>query len=87
MLISNMVSQEVQNHQEKQISEAVLNINKNLKIFDQLNPMPHGFEIDQVLQPYIFKDILGSKIESLDYISYAGISQETVGNRAVVNGN
>lgn len=83
MLISNMVCQEVQNHQERQISEAVFNINKNLKIFDQLNSIPHGFEIGRVIQPYIFKDILESKFEYLDYISYAGISQETVGNRAV----
>ncbi|RYF26668.1 MAG: DUF4935 domain-containing protein [Flavobacteriales bacterium] len=83
MLMSNMVCQEVQNHQEKQMSDILFALNRNIKTFNQLNPEYSEFDLEGKIQPYFFKDILETKFENLDYISYANISQEAVGHRAV----
>ncbi|MNQ83023.1 hypothetical protein D3C85_980930 [compost metagenome] len=73
----------MQNHQEKQTVEAQAALRKSLKVFNQLQPKEDGLEIDDAMRSYDFREVLASRFECLDFISYASVSQEKVGYRAV----
>jgi hypothetical protein len=83
LLLSDLVCEEVQNIQEKQVIESVAAIQAEINKLDKLNESKITFDPSSLIQAYNFKSIVENRIRDVIYLPYDMIEQRPVVHRAV----
>ncbi len=86
LILSELVVEEVENIRNRELTESLAEIKKNIKKAQKMNFDALNFDSDNLgIENYDLKDLLKSKTEYLELLGYEEISHSEVVGRALIN--